>query len=201
MKVGVLALQGDFDKHCRILNNLGIIPQNIRYPNQLEQVEGLIIPGGESTTMSDLINRAMFYEPIRNFSKSFPVLGTCAGLIMMAKKVLDEKINPLALLDITVERNAYGSQIHSFTHNLGIEIKGQKRSVPATFIRAPKIYAVHPAVEILSKYNQEYVAVRQGKHVGLAFHPELDNVSFFHELTFMGNNFKNNMRKKDRNVT
>jgi len=199
MKIGVLALQGDFQKHCQILNNLGLIPELIRYPRQLEQVEGLIIPGGESTTMSDLINRAMFYEEIRNFSKSFPVLGTCAGLIMMANKVLHIKIKPLSLLNISVERNAYGSQIHSFTNNLAIDINGEHSSVQATFIRAPKITYKAPAVEILSVHNQETVAVRQGKHIGLAFHPELDNVLFFHELAFMKNNNKS-VKIKDSNA-
>jgi len=184
VKVGVLSLQGDFAKHRRILESLGIEPVNIRYPRQLDEVGGLIIPGGESTTMTKLIHRNHFFEPLIEFGKSNPVMGTCAGLILMATEVPDARVKPLGLLDITVERNAYGRQVHSFTDALKVSVNRHQARVPATFIRAPKITAVGERALVVAVYRDEPVAVQQDNRIGLAFHPELDNVSFFHNILF-----------------
>ncbi|MCS5625810.1 MAG: pyridoxal 5'-phosphate synthase glutaminase subunit PdxT, partial [Candidatus Marinimicrobia bacterium] len=113
--IGVLALQGDYEKHIHILDLLKIQNMEIRYSRELDMIQGLVIPGGESTTMTDLMGRNGFYEPIRNFAKNYPILGTCAGLIMMASSVPGSRVEPLGILDIEVDRNAYGRQVHSFT--------------------------------------------------------------------------------------
>lgn len=201
MNVGVLALQGDFEKHIRILDLLGLNPVDVRYPHQLNSLEGLVIPGGESTTMTDLIQRTKFRRPILKFAQSHPILGTCAGLIMMAREVPDNRVKPLAILNIAVERNGYGRQVHSFTDKLPVDLGGDIRHVPATFIRAPKITDLADTVKILSTYRDEAVVVQEGRHVGLSFHPELDQVTLFHELTFMGIGKLMQLKKQDTHVT
>ena len=155
----------------------------MRYPKQLDNIEGLIIPGGESTTMTDLMQRVGFHDPIRTFASKYPILGTCAGLIMMAGSV-DSGVSSLAILDVDVDRNAYGRQVHSFTDDLYVSLNGQTQTIKATFIRAPKISRVGLSVEIISSYDGEPVAVKQSHHLGLAFHPELESVTLFHEFIF-----------------
>ncbi len=184
MKVGILALQGNFSKHAELCARLDLNPVNIRYPRQLEMVEGLILPGGESTTMSKLMKQQDFYPTIQEFGKSYPLLGTCAGLILMAKEVQDERVQCLDLLNITASRNAFGRQIHSFVDKLTVRTADQKAKIVATFIRAPRILSVGEGVEILSTYGGEAVAVKQGRHVALSFHPELNGEPLFHELAF-----------------
>ncbi len=182
--IGVLALQGDYEKHIQILDQLDMASTEVRYPEQLDSIEGLIIPGGESTTMTDLMQRVGFHNPIREFSAKKPILGTCAGLIIMAKPVDDSRIEPLHILDVDVDRNAYGRQVHSFTDHLPVTLNGKSNSTKATFIRAPKISRIGPSVEVISTYEGEPVAVKQDHHVGLAFHPELDGVTLFHQFVF-----------------
>ncbi len=182
--IGVLALQGDYEKHIQILDQLGMVSTEVRYPEQLDSIAGLIIPGGESTTMTDLMERVGFHKPIREFSEKNPILGTCAGLIMMARSVEDSRVSSLGIIDVDVDRNAYGRQVHSFTDSLPVSLDEQSKSTKATFIRAPKISRVGPTVEVISSYDGEPVAVKQGHHLGLAFHPELDDVTIFHEFTF-----------------
>ncbi|MBL7029704.1 MAG: pyridoxal 5'-phosphate synthase glutaminase subunit PdxT [Candidatus Marinimicrobia bacterium] len=182
--IGVLALQGDYEKHIQILDLLKIQSMEIRYPSEMDKIQGLVIPGGESTTMTDLMGRNDFYQPIQKFAKDFPILGTCAGLIMMASSVPDSRVKPLGILDIEVDRNAYGRQIHSFTDQLPIKLDDSETHVPSTFIRAPKITNMSSNVEVISKYEGDPVAVRQGHHIGLSFHPELDNVTVFHDYIF-----------------
>ena len=188
MKIGLLALQGDYAKHGRILSQLGIQTELIRYPQQLEDVSGLIIPGGESTTMSKLIDVSKFRQPILSFAERSPILGTCAGLIMMARLLQDDtRINTLAIMDVTVTRNAYGRQMDSFVDDLTVNLADHQKTITATFIRSPQINSIGPDVEILACYNNDPVAVRQGLHIGLTFHPELNDVTLFHELAFGGN--------------
>ena len=127
--IGVLALQGDYEKHIQILDQLDMASTEVRYPEQLDSIEGLIIPGGESTTMTDMMQRVGFHNPIREFSKKKPILGTCAGLIIMAKPVDDSRIEPLAILDVDVDRNAYGRQVHSFTDQLPVTLNLNPRSI------------------------------------------------------------------------
>jgi len=182
--IGVLALQGDYEKHIHILDLLKIQNMEIRYSRELDMIQGLVIPGGESTTITDLMGRNGFYEPIRNFAKNYPILGTCAGLIMMASSVPGSRVEPLGILDIEVDRNAYGRQVHSFTDQLPVQLNGRATQIPSTFIRAPKITKIAAGVEVISKYRGNPVAVKQDHHLGLSFHPELDNVTLFHEFIF-----------------
>ena len=183
--IGVLALQGDYSKHLEILEKLKISSCEIRYPHQLNEINGLIIPGGESTTMTDLIERNDLHNNIITFSNKNPILGTCAGLIMMSRSVNDTRVKSLNILDIEVDRNAYGRQVNSFRDELSVSISGKVENISATFIRAPKINRMGRDIEIISSYNNEPVAIKQGIHVGLAFHPELDGVTLFHEYTFV----------------
>ena len=183
--IGVLALQGDYSKHKEILDKLKLSSCEIRYSHQFNEISGLIIPGGESTTMTDLIDRNGLHKDIYSFSKSKPILGTCAGLIMMARIVNDDRVKPLNILDIEVDRNAYGRQVNSFRDELPVSINGKFENVFATFIRAPKINNMAKDIEIISSYNNEPVAIKQGIHMGLAFHPELDGITLFHEYTFV----------------
>ena len=184
MKIGILALQGDFNKHRLILEQLDLGPTLVQYPSDLAHVGGLIIPGGESTTMTKLMDRAGFYEFITSFANTNPVLGTCAGLIMMSNQAKDKRIKTLGLLDVDVERNASGRQIHSICVPLNVDIIGKSQPIDATFIRAPKIVRCGPNVNVLATFNGSPCAVQSGLHLGLSFHPELNGVSIFHEFAF-----------------
>ena len=184
MKIGILALQGDFNKHRLILEQLELEQSLVRYPSDLNYVGGLIIPGGESTTMTKLMDRAGFYEFITSFANTNPVLGTCAGLIMMSSQAKDKRIRTLGLLDVVVERNACGRQIHSICVPLNVDINGKSQPTEATFIRAPKIVGYGPNVNVLATFNGAPCAVQSGLHFGLSFHPELNGVTIFHEFAF-----------------
>ena len=184
MKIGILALQGDFNKHRLILEQLELEQSLVRYPGDLNHVSGLIIPGGESTTMTKLMTRSGFYEYITSFANTNPVLGTCAGLIMMSNQAKDKRIKTLGLLDVDVERNASGRQIHSICVPLNVDIIGKSQPIDATFIRAPKIVRCGPNVNVLATFNGSPCAVQSGLHFGLSFHPELNGVSIFHEFAF-----------------
>ena len=184
MKIGILALQGDFNKHGLILEQLDLEPALVRYPSDLNHVGGLIIPGGESTTMTKLMDRAGFYESIISFANTNPVLGTCAGLIMMSYQAKDRRIKTLGLLDVDVERNASGRQIHSLCESLNVNINGKSQPIDATFIRAPKIIRYGPDINVLATFNESPCAVQSGLHLGLSFHPELNGITIFHEFAF-----------------
>jgi len=185
MKIGILALQGDFNKHGLILEQLDLEPALVRYPSDLNHVGGLIIPGGESTTMTKLMDRAGFYEHITSFANTNPVLGTCAGLIMMSYQAKDRRIKTLGLLDVDVERNASGRQIHSLCESLKVNINGKPQPIDATFIRAPKIIRYGPDINVLATFNGFPCAVQSGLHLGLSFHPELNGITIFHEFAFI----------------
>ena len=184
MKIGILALQGDFNKHRLILEQLELEQSLVRYPGDLNHVGGLIIPGGESTTMTKLMICGGFYEYITSFANTNPVLGTCAGLIMMSNQAKDKRIKTLGLLDVDVERNASGRQIHSICVPLNVDIIGKSQPMDATFIRAPKIVRCGPNVNVLATFNGSPCAVQSGLDFGLSFHPELNGVSIFHEFAF-----------------
>lgn len=186
MKIGVLALQGNYEMHNQVLDRIGIEPIKVRYPYQLDGVEGLVIPGGESTTMSKLMNRMEFYKPLRLFANDYPVLGTCAGLILMSEKVVDTELDSLGLLDVQIERNGYGRQINSNTVNVDIELNNINYSLPASFIRAPKIVSYGNSVKVLAMNDDTPIIVKNNKHLGISFHPELDNISILHEYIFIG---------------
>lgn len=169
--IGVLALQGDFDKHKSVLNAAGASVKEIRMPEQLKSCDGLIIPGGESTTLTKLMSLYDFYEPIKDFSKKYPIMGTCAGLIMLSSEVDDSRIIPLNLIGIKTSRNAYGRQVDSFIAS--VEFKNWKDRFNAYFIRAPKILNIGKNVDVLAEYEDEIIAVKQNNLVAMSFHPEL----------------------------
>ncbi len=173
MPVGILALQGDFEAHRNVLEGLGADVREIRTPADLDGVDGLVIPGGESTTMTLGIEREGLAEPLRELVQSgVPVLGTCAGLIMLDRA-------HLGLLDVTAERNAFGRQVHSFEAELDLDDVGP--DVPAIFIRAPWANDPGEGVEILAEVDGHPVAVRQGNVLAVSFHPELNGETRLHE--------------------
>lgn len=180
--VGVLALQGAFSNHLSALSMLGVAGRAVRRPVDLEGLQGLILPGGESTTMSMLLDSSELREPIANLlDGGFPVLGTCAGLILLSQRVHDGRADQrgFGVLDITAARNAYGRQNESF--EAAVELSGG-RSIPGIFIRAPRVMEVGPEVEIIGTRDGEPVLVRERSAIGCAFHPELSGDPTVHRL-------------------
>ncbi len=177
--VGVLALQGAYQKHVESLSRLGVESRLIRKPTELDGCSALIIPGGESTTISLLIQEYGLYEPIKAFAENHPVMGICAGMIMMASKVDDERVVPLGLMPFKATRNFYGRQVHSFTAD--IKLNFDNNTFPAHFIRAPGIKELSPEIEVLATYKNEIVMIGSGKHVALSFHPELTDDTRIHK--------------------
>jgi 5'-phosphate synthase pdxT subunit len=183
MKIGILALQGAFVEHSHVIQRLGSEAVAVRLPGQLYGLDALIIPGGESTTMSRLMAEYQLLHPLRNLAKDgLPILGTCAGMILMAKSVPDFRLQTLGLMDITVRRNAFGSQVDSFEADLEMPVLGQP-SFHAVFIRAPIIEAADSTVEVLARLpDGAAVAARQGRMLAVAFHPELTPDVRFHRF-------------------
>ena len=179
--IGVLALQGDFVEHEAILRGLDAQAREVRLPRDLEGLDGLIIPGGESTTITRLLAIYELLEPIRGFARSKPVWGTCAGMIVMAKRVTDLDREGLEIMDIAVQRNAFGRQVDSFETDLAFKgIEGPP--VRAIFIRAPLITEVEPGVEVMAALEDgRVVAAKQGHLMVTAFHPELTDDSRLHK--------------------
>ena len=181
MKIGVLALQGDFAAHNRMLARIGVQSVEVRTPEDLEHIAGLIMPGGESTTMLKFLIEEGLAEPIRDFAGAgTPVFGTCAGAILLANEVTGPPQPSLGLIDITVERNAYGRQVDSFVGEAESELSGGK--LEAVFIRAPRIRRVGAGVETLAHVGGEPVLVRQGNILAGTFHPELGSDQRVHRL-------------------
>jgi len=182
MRIGVLASQGAFAEHIDILHQLEVEALPVRLPSELGGWDGLIIPGGESTSISRLMVDYNLVSEIKNLAKSgLPIFGTCAGMILLAREILDSDVEPLELMDITVRRNAFGRQKESFETELIIPVLGEK-PFPGVFIRAPVIEQANSEVEILTRLtNGTGVAARQGRLLASAFHPELTNDLRFHQ--------------------
>ncbi len=173
MLIGVLALQGAFIEHEKMMRSLGVDTVQVRLPGQLDKLDGLVIPGGESTTMGKLINDFGLFEPVREKAlNGMPVLGTCAGMIMMAKEIAGSSQPRLGLMDISVERNASGRQVDSFEVDIDIPAVGSQ-PFRAVFIRAPYIIDVGSGVDVLAKFEEKIIFARQGRFLAAAFHPEL----------------------------
>lgn len=168
--IGVLALQGDFDAHRDALEREGARAMAVRTGEQLVPVDGLIIPGGESTTMLKLLDYENLFEPLRRFGEQKPIFGTCAGAILLASEVLDPSQSSLGLIDMSIQRNGYGRQIDSRIANIDLTGGGQTEAV---FIRAPIIRRVGPGTRVLGTYQNTPVLVEHGKHLAATFHPEL----------------------------
>jgi len=183
MKIGVLALQGAFREHLQTLDAIGVEGVRVREPADLEGVSGLILPGGESTTMRHLIRRWGLRDPILDLARSgAPLFGTCAGMIVLSTEIEGGEEPVLPLLDVTVERNAFGRQLDSFETELDVPILGNT-PVHAVFIRAPVIDSTGPDVDVLARLEDgRIVAVRQRNVIATAFHPELAGETRFHRL-------------------
>ena len=185
IKIGVLELQGNFALHHKVLSKLEIESLSVKYKKDLKKVDGLIIPGGESTTISLLIDSFKMRRHLIEFSKSKPIMGTCAGLILMAQNVPDKRVNPLGLINIDIERNAYGRQIMSRTECINFKFnKKINFNLETTFIRAPRITKIEKGIKILAKYKNNPIAILSDHFLGLTFHPELNDISIFHQILF-----------------
>ncbi len=181
--VAVLALQGDFEAHRKALDEIGVSSFEAKRPADLSGAEGLILPGGESTTLWKFFEMEPWEEVFRAFAASGrPILGTCAGAIVLAREVKNPAQKGLGLMDISVERNAYGRQLDSFIAEVSCPALGDP--MPAVFIRAPKILRAGPGVEILGRRGDEPVLVRQGRIVAATFHPELTSDRRLHRALF-----------------
>jgi len=181
MKIGVLSLQGAFIEHIHIFEKLGVMAVEVRSPETLATLDGLVIPGGESTSMLNLAHSYGLIEPLREFAASGrPMMGTCAGMILLAKEVADSDMRTLRLMDIGVRRNAFGRQVDSFETDLTIPVIGGDK-FHAVFIRSPFIEKVGEGVEILARLEDgTVVAARQESMLALAFHPELGQDTRLH---------------------
>lgn len=186
LHIGVLALQGAFAKHLSMVKSLGVKASPVKLPKELEKCDALIIPGGESTTMLRQIDTNHLREPLLEFAAKKPLFGTCAGLILMAKEDVGRTINPLGIIDMTVERNAYGRQLESFKADLKVQLTARNfKQFPCQFIRAPIITRYDPSLSVLATYRNEPVLIQQGRHLCATFHPELTNDSSIHHY-FIG---------------
>jgi 5'-phosphate synthase pdxT subunit len=171
VRIGILAVQGDFREHAAMLRRLGAKPVEVRKPEQLDELDGLVIPGGESTAIMRLVRIYGLEEGLRRFGR--PVFGTCAGMILLDR-------DHLGLVDVLVRRNAYGRQVASFETDLELGDQGEK--VRGVFIRAPRVEDVGPDVEVLAELNGEPVLLRDGRFLVASFHPELTDDTRVHEL-------------------
>lgn len=181
MKIGVLALQGAFREHCWMLERCGVAAVEIRKPEELDEVSGLIIPGGESTTIGKLMVEWGLIDKIKNrVAQGMGVYGTCAGMIILAKEIIDSNQPRLGLMDIVVRRNAFGRQRESFEADMAVSEFGVE-SLSAVFIRAPYIEQAGPNVKVMATVHDKIVIARQGKMLVTAFHPELTENDAVHK--------------------
>lgn len=178
--VGILSLQGAFARHREMLSTIGVYVQDVRYTDDLDKCQGLIIPGGESTTISKLMDESGLRSAVLDFARKKSILGTCAGMILLAQDTNDEKVNPLGLIDMKVSRNAYGRQVDSFITSLELSLNGSSETTKGVFIRAPRVTSYGKEVEILASIEEEPVLVKQGLHIACSFHPELSGNSNIH---------------------
>jgi len=177
MKVGILDIQGSVKEHFEALKKCKVPTVLVKTVDDLNEVSGLIIPGGESTTIGKLLKRfGLGNEIIKRVRNGMPVWGTCAGAILLAKKIInDEKVDGLNLMNIEISRNSYGRQVDSFETEIEFDFDGAIKKIPAVFIRAPKIAIVGKGVKILAKYGQDIVAAREKNMLSTTFHPEMTN--------------------------
>ena len=183
MKVGVLALQGAYASHLQTFASIGVEVLEVRTPEDLENIDRLVIPGGESTTISMLLDSNGMRVPIQeSISEGMPVFGTCAGMIVLAREVLDGRDDqkPLGAIDITVRRNAFGRQVDSFESE--IEVSGLDEPFPSVFIRAPIVESIGEGVEVFSRVDEKIVLCGTDSILVASFHPELSNDGRIHEM-------------------
>ncbi|MBZ5532571.1 MAG: pyridoxal 5'-phosphate synthase glutaminase subunit PdxT [Acidobacteriia bacterium] len=179
MKVGVLAIQGDYEAHKARLEELGAAVTLVRKPEQLDSIDAIVIPGGESSTFLNFLSEHGFLEKLRDFVSTKPAFGTCAGAILLAKEVENPAQKSLGVLDIRIRRNGYGRQIDSSIHEAGTKLAGGPLEM--VFIRAPRIMRTGKGVEVLASEGGDPVLVRQGKIMAATFHPELSRDTRVHQ--------------------
>ncbi len=179
--VGILALQGDFEKHQEVIRSLGHRPLLVRTLEQLEKCDGLIIPGGESTTLIKLLKKHHLWEAVRRFADGKPVYGTCAGCILVANSVAEIEQDSLKLINITVQRNAYGRQVDSFIDDIQIRLGDKADVMEGVFIRAPKIVQMGSDVRPLAWHEKDVILAEQGHILVGTFHPELTDDRRVHD--------------------
>jgi len=180
MKIGILAIQGGFSRHQAVIKSLGYDTSLVRTPGELKRTDALIIPGGESTTFLNLFYKLDLHNSIIEYSKKSPIMGTCAGLIVLSKTVDSLPFNPLGLIDISVDRNAYGRQKESFVTDIEVNINNDKQHFEAVFIRAPKINHIGTDCKILASFNKQPVLVHNENILVCSFHPELTQDPLIH---------------------
>lgn len=181
MKIGILGFQGAITEHRQHIEKLGHEAVIVRYPEELANIQGIILPGGESTTIGKLLVRTGMMEPLRKkIEQGLPVWGTCAGMILLAKELVNDPVIHLAVMDIAVRRNAYGTQIDSFDTEVSIPEIGAT-PLPLVFIRAPYIERTGQVVRVLCRIDGHVVAAKEGNMLATSFHPELTDNSSFHE--------------------
>jgi 5'-phosphate synthase pdxT subunit len=178
--VGVLALQGDFERHLLVLNSIGVKGKLVRHAEDFRELDGLIIPGGESTTISDLLVRLDLRQPFTDFVGRKPVWGTCAGMILLGRTVTDRSIEPYDAIDISVERNGYGRQLFSTVRQTSFTVNGSPQTMRLVYIRAPRVVRVGDGVITLLMDRDDPVLLRQRNVLVSSFHPELSGSSFLH---------------------
>ena len=179
--VGILALQGDFDKHLQMIDALGQKSVLVRTDEQLSQCDGLIIPGGESTTLIKLLKKHAMWDTVLDFARTKPVYGTCAGCILVADSILEIEQESLKLIDIAVQRNAYGRQVDSFIDDITIQLNGKSEKMEGVFIRAPKIKRIGKNVTPLGWHRDDVILAEQGRILVGTFHPELTDDRRVHD--------------------
>ena len=180
MEVGVLCLQGGYQKHIQILSEIGVKAKKVRYEDDLENIDGLILPGGESSTLSKLIEKQNLYGKILKYLKEKPVYGTCAGLILMSNNIANNSsVKTFNALDLTVSKNGWGRQVDSFIEDIKIDMFNEK--FKAVFIRAPKIVKSSSSLEVLSSFMDTPIMVKSEKLLATTFHPELTQDTRIHE--------------------
>ena len=183
MKIGVLGLQGDVREHVRALESAGATPVVVKYPHEIDDIDAMVVPGGESTTIGKLLDRYELLQPLSTRARSgMPLYGTCAGAILLARDIegRDDAQHRIPLMDIAVRRNAYGRQIDSFETDL--EVSGLSQTFRAVFIRAPVIETTGEAVQVLAEHDGKPVLVRQGHLLASTFHPEMTGDDRVHRL-------------------
>lgn len=183
-RVGVLGLQGDFYLHIESLRKLHIPSQVVRWPDELSGCDALILPGGESTTFMNLMDRTGLREAVRTFGKNRPLMGTCAGLIVLAGEIVNNHIEPLGLIDLKVERNAYGRQIDSFAEHIQVPVFSDNPEFEAVFIRAPKILSLGKGTQALGFLGDQVVMARNQHILTATFHPELTHDHRIHDYFY-----------------
>jgi len=181
MRIGVLSIQGDFEKHLQMCNNLNVDALPVKTPSQLSSCDALILPGGESTTFVNLLHKHGLWKELALFTQAKPVFGTCAGLIVLAKQVDKNQIETLGSIDIKVVRNAYGRQVDSFIDNVKIDLGNGDFDFEGVFIRAPKILRLGTGVRALGWHGDDAVLAEQGNILVATFHPELTSDERIHK--------------------